>query len=163
MLNKGLWVDGDSRFVPPGFWSDARNAVIYDEQGNYNLTNEKGYSNFANLPADFTPIGKINFGDGNTILFLSYIGYSTVTPASKIALVDNYGNLSIIFSSDLLNFSPLHQIRGTFYINDYNEREIYWTDGFNPPSYLNIDNFDASTITQEDLSLFYLSVRGQRV
>lgn len=147
----GEWTDGSPKNNPEGTSRQNKNIVITDEFGS--ISNERGFELFSNSfnGLNNQPIGKIII-DNNRIVIFSIDN----TGLSEIGIIDNDGNYTEIVKetalNKFLNFNINYLIHGEYTINLKNQIIVTWTDNYNIPKILNIDNPNIN-----DLELFNLS------
>lgn len=149
---KGLYQDTSPVDQPDQTYREALNAninldlgSISTEEGNKRLTN-------SGLSANFIPIASTSVYDNRIIIFSADLSGN-----SEIGVLENDSYTKLFDDGDIttgtLNFTFSNQIKSTVKINNESEAVIYWTDGLNPPRYLNID--DVPTISDvNDLNMF---------
>jgi len=137
-LIKGLNKDASKRSQPEGTYRDARNAVVNEELGA--LKRERGLKEKLDL-GDFSIYGYVLLDEGDYILFLRDSGN-----VSEIVRWDG-STLTTIASDDINRTegsdfsSPLdlrNPVQATYRSLANGDDVIYWTDGVNPPRFLNI-------------------------
>jgi len=111
------------------------------------ITNELGTDVDVSLPSGYNFLGDILLDDNRRVIF----AYNSTSNLSGIYLKDADTLTAIIPPTALLGFSLLHQIEGVFKRNYRGEYVIYWTDNFNVPRTLNINN--PLTLTADNISL----------
>jgi hypothetical protein len=84
-------------------------------------------------------LGKIYVGDGENVLFITYMNGIVRVSEIIILTVDNQMKLLIGDKNsdniDKLNFHPEHQIEATYRLRKDCEKTIYFTDNYNVPRY----------------------------
>ena len=164
-LGKGLNRDANPVDQPEGTWRYAKNAVIKRDLGG--ISNEEGtdlgYDNPTvplispkALPNGYRAVGKIEVSSEIHIIFSykesgssSEIGfwdgklYTTLFRTGGPLISYQIGTGEYIKIS--LNFNKNYLIRGMYKYNTANELIVYWTDNYNVPRYLNIDQQKKST------------------
>ena len=142
---KGISKDTSPQLQPDGTYRFALNAMNLNEEGNQGfVTNEEGnYFCFdlggftASLP--WRVIGFIYTSDDVVILFLA----TDTSEASRIIELNTKTcDQKIFLTSECLDFQLSNPIQATYRIRNGCERNIYFTDDFNPPRQLNLDSLD---------------------
>lgn len=139
----GLNLDNTVSQVPKGMLTYALNASLENFDANsVNYQNEPGNEPCFNNNAEFFPANYILIGThliqekNKHIFFLT----NPSTGESEIGYMDNNDcNYHVFISAPCLNFDidyPIHKI--VHKITNCST-EIYWTDGFNPRRYLDLD------------------------
>lgn len=142
--------DNRTQFGALGMNLDSSKIAISQGEVTYCLNallTEKGF--IQNEPANYlcttfttgyVPIGHVNLEDSNeTVYFLVDVANSH----SEIGIVDQFCNYTVLVNDDCLGFSIEHQIRAVYRPNGECGRNVYWTDDFNVPRWLDIDNIDS--------------------
>ncbi len=111
------------------------------------ITNELGTDIDVSLPSGYNFLGDILLDDNRRVIF----AHNESLDLSGIYLKDTNTLTAIIPPTALLGFNLLHQIEGVFKLNYRGEYIIYWTDNFNVPRTLNINN--PLTLTSDNISL----------
>lgn len=130
-LTKGLNTDVQPTDQPEGSYRDARNMLFSRKYNSF--SNEDGFDELFDLPAQ--PIGVIALNNDDWCVFIAAGAYD------EIGLVSNNTYTRILkttSSTDRLNLSQDHPIKGRFRISNRGDRIIGFTDNFNPPRILNI-------------------------
>lgn len=152
--NKGLNKDSNRLERPQGTYSFALNVINESEVGDMlTLGNEEGNKECWSLPEGYTPIGKVNIGNDEQIIFSVSIDESL----SEIGVV----NSNCVYTSHVntdLNFKVSNQIDPTYRLRRGCDRTVYWVDGDNNnPRYYNLDKpTDFQTNGDWDVSKFKL-------
>lgn len=118
---------------------------------------------------DKTLLGKIYVGDNENVIFavnreddidVSYIYLMNDNGDCKILLEDKYAQ-----DEKKLNFNRNHQIYGTYRLRQGCEKTIYFTDNYNPPRYLNINDVDSfkEVFVGEDKNIMYGDVDADKL
>lgn len=143
----GLYTDSVAQDTPEGAYVFAKNIVDGNIIGS--KENEDGFVAAGTL-APYTVIGIAVVG-------IAFVVFSTDNTHSEIGLVTRNGTAltyTAIYNNSALNFNTAHPIIDTEYrIDVNNQRTIAWTDNFNVPRLLNIDNLSAISGIQ-DLNIF---------
>lgn len=136
----GLNKDASINNIQPGQLTDAYNAVLETYNGDMvSYTNEVGNSFLLSLPEGFTVIGNKYVPELNyTLYFLtnntnSIIGIIRDNKDTFEALIDDR-----FPGSDKLNLSINQPIQEIVIKHTNCSTEVYWTDGHNPMSYINL-------------------------
>lgn len=142
-FNKGLTV-GEFREIemPSDSYIDGWNFI---RRINGTPYNENGTKSIANFPTDLRVLGSTVL-ENDVILFLSN------NISHEIGVLSNLDTYTTIVNSVALNFNIGYPIEATPRKDFKGDRVIYWTDNFNPPRILDLDNVDL-----DDLSLFLTS------
>jgi len=152
--NKGLYLDTNKINQPPGTWSGARNILV--NQKKQAITNEGGADITAtNFPFTLAkPIGTTMFPNGSYLLY----AMGTSGP-DRIGVVDEFEQYTDLIVDNAFNFNSLYPIRSSeFDFNAFGERIVAFTDRFNNPRIINIDNLpfalnpDKSLVNPSDIS-----------
>ena len=135
----GLNMDNALNQVQKGQLTYALNASVENfDASSVNYQNEPGNELCVTFPSGFVLIGSHYIQEKSKHIF--FITNPT-TSESQIGFMDNNDcEYQTLVTSDCLNFNidyPIHKI--VHKITNCTT-EIYWTDGFNPRRYLNIDN-----------------------
>jgi len=146
-LTKGLFSDSVLQDTPPGSYPFAKNIISGNVIGS--RENEDGFIEVG-LLAPYTVIGILPVGK-------DFVVFSTNNTQSEIGKVVRSGETltySTVYTNTALNFNTNYPIiDGEYRIDVNNQRTIVWTDNYNVPRILNID--DTSGITSiEDLNIF---------
>jgi hypothetical protein len=137
--NSGLNLDQTSNQIKPGGLTYALNAVVENFDGNsINYQNEPGNELCVSFPDGFSLIGTYFIQEKSKhIFFLT----NPNTGDSEIGTMDNNDcNYKPLAKGKCLNFNIDHPIHKVVHRITNFSTEIYWTDGFNPRRYLNIDD-----------------------
>lgn len=134
---KGLFTDCKPIHQPKDTHRDARNIVLSKIYGT--IINEPGFEVTATgYPSTLaTPIGQIVFPDNSYVVLSDGINGGK----DRIGFVDVNDNYTDLIIDDTLGFDINHPVKSSEI--DYNylkQRIVAWTDEFNPPRILNIDN-----------------------
>lgn len=139
---------------PEGSYTDARNMVYSERYGA--LSNEDGFDELFDLEGQ--TMGIIPLNNDSWVVFLIGGGFD------EIGLVedDTYTRILRTTSTDSLNLNANYPIKGKFRLSNRGHRIIVFTDNFNPPRILNIDDLpfpvDADKIPTEADSIAILSL-----
>lgn len=131
LFPKGINKDIDPRFLTPGQYIGAINAVLTSREGDfYRIGNEPSTIKCSSVP--YTFIGSIQTNKGIVI-------FSTNNIDSEIGLLDQDCNYTTLVNDPCLKFSTFHLVRGVSKENYDCTESLYWNDGLNPARVLNID------------------------
>ena len=134
----GLNMDQTVNQIKPGDLTYALNASLENFDANsINYQNEPGNEFCLNFPTDFVLIGTHFIQEKNKhVFFLT----NTITGDSEIGYMDNNDCVYKTFiSAKCLNFNINHPIQKIVHKITNCTTEIYWTDGFNPRRYLDLN------------------------
>ena len=139
----GLNLDNSVNQVPKGMLTYALNASVENFDSNsVNYQNEPGNEPCFDTNAEFFPGGYILIGThfiqekNKYIFFLA----NPTTGDSQIGYMDNNDcNYNVFISAKCLNFNVAYPIHKVVHKITNCSTEIYWTDGFNPRRYLDLD------------------------
>lgn len=149
----GLRTDSLPIEQPPEAARFVLNGVLDSANGDvFNYQNEEGTDLSYTAPTGYKFIGSINLANNEVVLF------STDNTTSEIGLF-NKGVYTTLVSTECLNFSTDHLIKGEFKLLNGCDRVIYWNDDFNPDRQLNIDDLTAYQDTGDnwDCNLFKIN------
>ena len=135
----GLNLDSSISQVGQGKVTYALNAAVENfDDNSVNYQNELGNELCLTFPKGYKLIGEYYIPEKNKhIFFLS----NPKNKASEIGFMDNNNcQYQTLVNSDCLNFSIKHPIPKVVHRITNCTTEIYWTDGFNPRRYLDIEN-----------------------
>ena len=153
----GEWTDGSPKNNPEGTTRQNKNIVITDEFGS--VSNERGFELFSesynNLNRNI--IGKIVIDNNRIVIFsINLNPIAADDSISEIGIIDDKGNYQTVINDNsdnlFLNFNINYPIHGEYTVNSKNEIVITWTDNYNTPKILNINNPNIN-----DLDLFNIS------
>jgi hypothetical protein len=179
-FQKGLFQDTDPQQQPEGTYRDAKNLEFNRQRTS--LISEQGTALADNIPANQRVIGSLVLNDDRIVLWTARITpshadyndcsiyiydpdtgvaaahtdgtryFGSGLPDPPYAAVDNGSGTS--YSN--LNFRPDKPVQATFRVNGEGETELYWTDGYNPPRYLNLDEDlpESDEIVNNSFNLF---------
>jgi len=139
----GLNLDNSVNQVPKGMLTYALNASVENFDSNsINYQNEPGNEPCYNANAEFYPAGHVLIGKhfiqekNKHIFFLT----NPATGDSQIGYMDNNDcNYHTLINAKCLNFNIAYPIHKVVHKITNCSTEIYWTDGFNPRRYLDLD------------------------
>jgi len=139
----GMNLDNSVSQVPKGMLTYALNASVENFDSNsVNYQNEPGNEPCFDTNAEFFPGGYILIGThfiqekNKYIFFLA----NPTTGDSQIGYMDNNDcNYNVFISAKCLNFNVAYPIHKVVHKITNCSTEIYWTDGFNPRRYLDLD------------------------
>lgn len=135
----GLNQDNAVRQLNPGQFVYALNAAVenYDNNGIF-IQNEPGNELCIDIPDGFILIGKHFISERNKHIFFIV---NPDTSESEIGYMDNNDCIyRTLISAPCLNFDINHPIHKVVHKMTNCSTEIYWTDGFNPRRYMDIDS-----------------------
>jgi Leucine-rich repeat (LRR) protein len=135
----GLNMDSSINQISPGQYTYALNSSIENFDSNsFSLQNEEGNELCLVFPKEMVLIGRHFIGEKNKHIFFLV---NPDTNSSEIGYMDNNDCLyHTLINASCLNFDTTHPIRKVVHKINNCATEIYWTDGFNPRRYLNIDD-----------------------
>jgi hypothetical protein len=135
----GLNLDQSLNQVPKGKLTYALNAVVENhDESSVNYQNELGNEFCVDFPDGFLLIGKHYINEKNKVIFFIT---NPSTGGSQIGYMkDNDCEYRVLVNAPCLNFSILHPIHKVVHRISNCSTEIYWTDGYNPRRYLDIDD-----------------------
>jgi hypothetical protein len=146
----GLNMDQSVNQIRPGTLTYALNAAVENFDANsVNYQNEPGNELCISFPNGYSLIGSYLIQEKNKNIFFicnpsegkSQIGYMDNNDCIYHTLVD----------SDCLNFNINHPIHKVVHRITNCTTEIYWTDGYNPRRYLDIENIPWKLMTDSSL------------
>jgi hypothetical protein len=91
---------------------------------------------FNSLGDEFVILGHVSINKGRVVIF----SVNTDGTGSKISVINPDSSIEVVSTVDFL-FSPTSEIDVVFRINKDLEAVVYFTDGINPPRFVNIDSF----------------------
>jgi len=144
-FTNGLQRDTDKRLQPDNSYRDAQNAVIESEDGE--IRREKGLKKVLDI-AGYSVRGTLNLSTGKVLLFLQ-------GSPNKISIFDDTsGTLTDVLTDDQIvgSLSFADHVQAEYREIATGDRVVYWTDGSNPPRFLNIDQNPPSSV--KGLQLF---------
>lgn len=135
----GLNLDQTLNQVPKGKLTYALNAVVENFDGNsVNYQNEPGNELCVTFPSGFVLIGTHFIQEKRKHIFFIT---NPETGASQIGYMENNDCVyRVLVNAPCLNFNVNHPIHKIAHKITNCTTEIYWTDGFNPRRYLDIEN-----------------------
>ena len=140
---KGLYTDSSEENQPEGSYRFALNALHESRQGDMGfITNERGTALCTDgLPKGYQIIGNIPLVNDEFIVFL----VDTTGSATKVDHIGLLSNCTYtpFIKSDCLNFSLAHQIQGLARLRRGCNLNIYFTDNFNPPRAIDLNNLQS--------------------
>jgi hypothetical protein len=149
MFNKGLIKDVSLNDMPEGSWRNAKN-IVQDVDGN--IINEAGNQYRYVVDTGYIIIGIIECND-KVVLF------STNNTNSEIGIYTGGTSYTRVLRDSVtakLNFNQSYPITGEYYYNNLGELIIAFTDNYNKPRILNLDNLpftvDGSNIFNDSVS-----------
>jgi len=138
-FNAGLHTDLPPLYQFKGTQRFALNLIneqTVSGNGSFTKTNEPSNELYVNLPAGYIPIGKVYIENNDTLIF----SVSEDNSFSEIGIMNDFGKYITLVNTPVLNFRVENQIQATYRLRRGCERNIYWTDNFNPPRVINIDD-----------------------
>ena len=135
----GLNQDQTLNQIKKGTLTYALNAAVENfDASSINYQNEVGNELCLNFPNDYVLIGTHFIVEKNKHIFFMT---NPTTGASEIGYMDNEDcTYHTLVSAPCLNFDVNHPIHKAVHKITNCTTEIYWTDGYNPRRYLDIDN-----------------------
>jgi hypothetical protein len=135
----GLNMDQTLNQIKPGTLTYALNAALENfDASSVNYQNEQGNELCVNFPQGFTLIGNHFISEQSKHIFFIT---NPNTGDSQIGYMDNNDCIyHILVNALCLNFNTKYPIQKTVHKITNCTTEIYWTDGFNPRRYLDINN-----------------------
>ena len=134
----GMNLDNTVNQVPKGMLTYALNASLENfDSSSVNYQNEPGNEFCVSFPPGFVLIGTHLIQEKNKhIFFLT----NPITGESQIGYMDNNDcKYNVFISAPCLNFNIAYPIHKIVHKITNCSTEIYWTDGFNPRRYLDLD------------------------
>ena len=146
----GLNMDQTLNQIKPGTLTYALNAALENfDASSVNYQNEQGNEFCLQFPSGYSLIGTYFINEKNKHIF--FIA-NPVTGDSEIGYMDNNDcNYQKLVNASCLNFSIDHPIHKVAHKTTNCTTEIYWTDGFNPRRYLDIENIPYLLAINSDL------------
>jgi len=137
--NAGLNMDQTLNQIKPGTLTYALNAALENfDASSVNYQNEQGNEFCVQFPSDFQLIGTYFIQEKNKHIFFIT---NPITLDSEIGYMDNNDCIyRTLVSAPCLNFSIKFPIHKVVHKITNCTTEIYWTDGYNPRRYLDINN-----------------------
>jgi hypothetical protein len=137
--NIGLNMDQTVNQIKPGTLTYALNAALENfDASSVNYQNEQGNEFCLQFPSGYSLIGTYFINEKNKHIFFIT---NPLTGASEIGYMDNNDcQYKTLVNSSCLNFNIDYPIHKAVHKITNCTTEIYWTDGFNPRRYLDIDN-----------------------
>jgi len=137
---KGMVQDASPLHQPEGTYSFALNAVKDSDNNQNVIANEEGFERSKmSTPFNSVCLGQCYVGNGDIFA----INLIDDTP-DRIELVLYTKGEEVLLHNQVntLNLQASHPLDMTFRLRKGNQRIVYFTDGINPPRYINIDNVD---------------------
>lgn len=135
----GLNMDNTLNQINPGTLTYALNAAVENFDANsVNYQNEPGNELCVSFPDGYSLIGSHFIQEKNKYIFFlvnSFTGQSEIGQ-----MVNNNCIYTTIVNAPCLNFNINYPIHKVVHRLTNCSTEIYWTDGFNPRRYMDIDN-----------------------
>ena len=150
VASTGLNLDNSVSQIAKGQLTYALNASVENfDASSVNYQNEPGNELCITFPSGFVLIGSHYIQEkGKHIFFIT----NPVTSESEIGFMNNNDcEYQTLVNSDCLNFNTDYPIHKIVHKITNCTTEIYWTDGFNPRRYLDIDNIPWKLKTGSDL------------
>ena len=146
----GLNMDQTLNQIKPGTLTYALNAALENfDASSVNYQNEQGNEFCLQFPSGYSLIGTYFINEKNKHIF--FIA-NPVTGDSEIGYMDNNDcNYQKLVNAKCLNFNIDHPIHKAVHKITNCTTEIYWTDGFNPRRYLDIENIPYLLAFNSDL------------
>lgn len=145
MFEQGLHTDVDARLQPEGTYRAARN-LLFDGGS---LVSELGTETLASLPESYSVRGSLLLEDGRLVLFLSDGTDSQIATLSGSTLTTVFSDAAI---SDKLTLGDYVEAESA---KDHRGHQIvYFTDGVNPPRFIDLDDPFQGSGPVERFSLF---------
>lgn len=130
--NGGLDSDTADRFKAPGNSDYILNDIISFDGDQGSRVNVKGTALAATLGTKYTPVGRVEDIERNSVIIFLHSNDSQHRIISVNRQNDAITN--ILNNQPLLNFSLSHKIVHANVVGEL----LYWTDGFNPPRKINL-------------------------
>jgi hypothetical protein len=131
---KGMATDTVPEVQPPGTYRYLLNGILTEELGA--IVSEKGNAHLLNLSTNQIFIIGTLWTIGEEVFV-----FCILDNKSKILKVNLYEKTVVVLLEDSediqLNFNINNSIQSTYTVQVYGEKVIYFTDGVNPPRYLN--------------------------
>jgi hypothetical protein len=146
----GLNMDQTLNQIKPGTLTYALNAALENfDASSVNYQNEQGNEFCLQFPSGYSLIGTYFINEKNKHIF--FIA-NPLTGDSEIGYMDNNDcQYQKLVNATCLNFSIDHPIHKVAHKTTNCTTEIYWTDGFNPRRYLDIENIPYLLVFNSDL------------
>ena len=140
-FSKGMNRDASPLAIPENQYSEAGNAVNASFKGDiFELSSEEGNIQFSTIQSQARPndtylvIGNEGIGEEIAVWSVDLTG-----TRSEIGVM-SAGAYTTILNSDCLDFDIRYQIQAETRLYFNNNRLTYWTEGLNPPRFLNLDD-----------------------
>ena len=146
----GLNMDQTLNQIKPGTLTYALNASLENfDSSSVNYQNEQGNEFCLSLPKNYVLIGEHFINEKNKHIFFIT---NPIDGSSEIGYIDNNDCIyHTLVNSTCLNFNIDHPIHKAVHKIANCKTEIYWTDGFNPRRYLDIENIPYTLAPGSDL------------
>ena len=146
----GLNMDQTLNQIKPGTLTYALNAALENfDASSVNYQNEQGNEFCLQFPSGYSLIGTYFINEKNKHIFFIT---NPLTGDSEIGYMDNNDcNYQKLVNAKCLNFNIDHPIHKAVHKITNCTTEIYWTDGFNPRRYLDIENIPYLLAVNSDL------------
>lgn len=143
----GLHTDSDPIDQPEGTLSDALNVVGGRTPGS--LESDKGTTPVWQIPSGYSYVGEIPISAGRKVVLVNSVS------ATRIYIHD--GESSFTLAHTFPQTVVSHPMQGVSRVNNRSEDVLYWTDGVNPPRWVNLSRLlseGAYYSSVQELSLF---------
>lgn len=139
VASTGLNLDNSVNQIPKGQLTYALNASVENfDSSSVNYQNEPGNEACITFPNEFILIGTHFIQEKNKHIFFIT---NPITEESEIGFMQNNDcQYQTLVNADCLNFNINYPIHKVVHKITNCTTEIYWTDGFNPRRYLDIEN-----------------------
>jgi hypothetical protein len=135
----GLNMDQSVNQIKPGTLTYALNAAVENFDANsVNYQNEPGNELCISFPNGYSLIGSHFIQERNKFIF--FLANSSTGESEIGQMINNDCIYRTIVNANCLNFNIDHPIPKVVHRITNCSTEIYWTDGFNPRRYMDIDN-----------------------
>ena len=137
--NVGLNMDNLPSQLKQGQYSYALNGIFENfDDSSASIQNEPGNEFCVEFPDGYVLIGKHTINEINRQIFFIT---NPITEDCQIGYTDNNDcTYNVLVNSPCLNFNIHHPIHKVVHKINNCSTEIYWTDGYNPRRYLDINN-----------------------
>ena len=148
----GLNLDQSVNQIKPGTLTYALNANVENFDANsVNYQNEQGNEFCVSFPEDYVLIGSHFIQEQNKHIFF-LVKDSPTAPGSEIGYMENNDCVyHTLVNAPCLNFQINNPIHKTVHKITNCTTEIYWTDGFNPRRYLDIQKIPWKLVSGTNL------------
>ena len=145
-LNKGLIQDTQEVNQPEGSWRYLRNGVDNMKIGN--LSTELGNREYAALPTGKQILCAHLIDEGRKIVFLS-------GDPDEIGIIDSVGVYTALRIDSDMDFNRGTTFDVDYWVNYCGETIVYYTDNYNHPRFINVDNPSSLSIDYSNIFPFY--------